>query len=78
MRTDPSSGERPVHHGSPVAAPGVPSRSGLVLTAATSAMVLLVLDSGIVGITLPGMRSDLHLSTTRRAPTGPGTPLERG
>jgi hypothetical protein len=31
MRADPSSGERPVHHGSPVAAPGNSAEAGVAL-----------------------------------------------
>ena len=35
--------------------------------AATSAMVMLVLDSSIVGVMLPSMRTDLHLGAGAQA-----------
>jgi MFS family permease len=35
--------------------------------AATSAMVMLVLDSSIVGVMLPSMRTDLHLGARAQA-----------
>jgi MFS transporter, DHA2 family, methylenomycin A resistance protein len=38
--------------------------SGRALLAATSAMAMLVLDSSIVGVMLPSMRSDLDLTAT--------------
>jgi MFS transporter, DHA2 family, methylenomycin A resistance protein len=35
--------------------------------AATSAMIMLVLDSSIVGVMLPSMRTDLHLGPGAQA-----------
>ena len=37
------------------------------VVAATSAMVMLVLDSSIVGVMLPSMRTDLHLGPGAQA-----------